>query len=308
MPDQVFISYAHDDGEFVHALARRLKWRSVPVWVDQWDIPGGADWDRAIEAAQNAFPDWSARSFQERAKLLLKIADVWEKRKDEFINAVMYEGGGWYGKGVFEAGFVAEIFRTSASLCYQSIGEVLPSEHGKVSMATRWPLGVVGVISPWNMPGILTSRGFAFPMAMGNTIVLKPSEDTPYAGGLFFAEVLEEVGVPAGVFNVVTCARERVAEMAEEVARAFEPLVAGHPRSAPVLRVRVELRIVLVDDPPDQANPLDVAGGRELIRDSQDEPRGKELDQPVDARRKHAFGEGVVEVDGVARIVILPDD
>ena len=53
----------------------------------------------------------------------------------------MYEGGGWYGKGVFEAGFVAEIFRTSASLCYQSIGEVLPSEHGKVSMATRWPLG-----------------------------------------------------------------------------------------------------------------------------------------------------------------------
>ena len=159
-------------------------------------VPDGnaADMERAINAAQAAFPEWSQRPFQERAKALLRVAEVWERRKDDFINAVMYEGGGWYGKGVFEAGFVAEIFRTSASLCYQATGEVLPSEHGKVSMATRWPLGVVGVISPWNMPGILTSRGYAAALAAGNCVVLKPSEDTPYAGGLYHAEVLEERG------------------------------------------------------------------------------------------------------------------
>ncbi len=190
-------------------------------------IPDGsaADMERAISAAQAAFADWSGRSFQERAKALLRVADIWDRRKDDFIRAVMYEGGGWYGKGVFEAGFVAEIFRTSASLCYQSIGEILPSEHGKVSMATRWPLGVVGVISPWNMPGILTSRGYAAALAAGNCVVLKPSEDTPYSGGLYHAEILEEAGIPPGVFNVVTCSRESVAEVGDTLIE--HPLVKG---------------------------------------------------------------------------------
>jgi len=190
-------------------------------------VPDGsaADVDRAVEAAQAAFPEWSNRSFEERANLLLKVADIWERRSEDFIRAVMYEGGGWYGKGVFEAGFVAGIFRTSASLCYQSVGEVLPSAHGKVSMATRWPLGVVGVISPWNMPGILTSRGYAAALAAGNTVVLKPSEDTPYAGGLYHAEVLEEAGIPPGVFNVVTCSRESVAEVGDALIE--HPLVKG---------------------------------------------------------------------------------
>ena len=190
-------------------------------------IPDGsaADMARAVEAAQAAFPDWSPRSFQERARALLKVAEVWEARKDDFIAAVMHEGGGWYGKGVFEAGFVAEIFRTSASLCYQATGEVLPSADGKVLMATRWPLGVVGVISPWNMPGILTSRGYAAALAAGNTVVLKPSEDTPYSGGLYHAEILEEAGIPAGVFNVVTCSRASVAEVGDALIE--HPLVKG---------------------------------------------------------------------------------
>jgi aldehyde dehydrogenase (NAD+) len=190
-------------------------------------IPDGsaADMRRAIDAAQAAFPAWSALPFHERAKALLRIADVWDARKDAFIAAVMYEGGGWYGKGVFEAGFVADIFRTAASLCYQSIGEVLPSAHGKVSMATRWPLGVVGVISPWNMPGILTSRGYAAALAAGNTVVLKPSEDTPYSGGLYHAEILEEAGIPPGVFNVVTCSRESVGEVGDALIE--DPRVKG---------------------------------------------------------------------------------
>jgi len=129
------------------------------------------DMTRAIEAAQAAYPGWAALTFEERAMHLLKVADVWDRRKDDFIAAVMHEGGGWYGKGVFEAGFVAGIFRTAAALCYQAVGEVLPSESHKVSMAMRVPLGVVGVISPWNMPGILTSRGYAAALAAGNAVV-----------------------------------------------------------------------------------------------------------------------------------------
>jgi len=194
------------------------------VWAQAPD--GGRQEARmAIEAAHAAFPAWAGLMFHERAHLMLKIADVWEKRAPDFVAAAQAEGGGWFGKGMFEAGYVAEVFRAAAGVCYNSIGEVLPSEHGKFSTAVRYPMGVVTVISPWNMPGILTSRGFAFPMAAGNTIVLKPSEDTPYAGGLFFAEVLEEAGVPKGVFNVVTCSRERVGEMGDELIE--NPLVKG---------------------------------------------------------------------------------
>ncbi len=186
---------------------------------------GRAEARAAIEAAQRAFPAWSALPFQERAHAMLKIADVWERRAPDFVAAAQSEGGGWFGKGMFEVGYVAEVFRAAAGVCYGPIGEVLPSEHGKVSTAVRYPMGVVSVISPWNMPGILTSRGFAFPMAAGNTIVLKPSEDTPYAGGLLFAEVLEEAGIPAGVFNVVTCSRDNVQEMGDELVE--NPLVKG---------------------------------------------------------------------------------
>ena len=182
-------------------------------------IPDGSAEDvrKAIDAAKRAFPAWSGLAFHERAHALHRIADVWDRRKDEFVAAAVAEGGGWLGKGMFEAGYVAEVFRSAAALCYQNIGEVLPSEHHKFMMATRFPLGVISVISPWNMPGILTSRGFAAALAVGNTIVLKPSEDTPYAGGLYFAEILHEAGIPAGVFNVVTCSRESVGAVGDEM-------------------------------------------------------------------------------------------
>ncbi|WP_114965264.1 aldehyde dehydrogenase family protein [Alkalilacustris brevis] len=194
------------------------------LWAEAPD-GGRAEARTAIEAAHAAFAGWSELKFTERAHYMLKIADIWERRVPDFVAAAQAEGGGWFGKGMFEAHYVPEVFRAAAGACFDAIGEVLPSEHGKFSTAVRFPMGVVSVISPWNFPGILTSRGFAFPLAMGNTIVLKPSEDTPYLGGLFFAEVLEEAGLPAGVFNVVTCSRDNVAEMGNELVE--HPLVKG---------------------------------------------------------------------------------
>jgi aldehyde dehydrogenase (NAD+) len=193
-------------------------------WADIPDA-GRAETRAAIDAAQTAFKEWSDLKFTERAHFLLKVADALERRAADFVAAMQGEGGGWFGKGTFEAGYVPEIFRAAAAACYDSLGEILPSEHGKFSTAVRVPMGVISVISPWNFPGILSARGFAFPLAAGNTIVLKPSEDTPYCGGLFFAEIMEEVGIPAGVFNVVTCSRNRVQEVGDELLE--NPLVKG---------------------------------------------------------------------------------
>ena len=190
-------------------------------------IPDGGREDvrAAAEAAHEAFPSWSGLSFQERAGTLLKIAEIWERRAPDFESAARAEGGGWFGKCAFESGYVAEVFRSAAAACYASTGELLPSGHCKLSFAARFPLGAIAVISPWNMPGLLSSRGFAFAMAAGNAIMLKPSEETPHAGGLHFAEVLDEAGVPAGVFNVVTCSRDNVEEVGREMVE--NPLVKG---------------------------------------------------------------------------------
>lgn len=171
----------------------------------------------ALRAAQQAFAPWAALPFQQRSHYMIKIAEVVERRKDDLVEALRFEGGGWIGKGMFEAGYVPEVFYAAAASNYAAMGEVMPSESGKFSLAVRRPMGVVTCISPWNFPSLLTARGIAFALAVGNTVVLKPSEETPYTGGLFFAEVFEEAGVPAGVLNVITCSRDNVQAVGDEL-------------------------------------------------------------------------------------------
>ena len=194
------------------------------VWAE---IPDGGRLETraAIHAAHTAFPLWSTLQFNQRAQYMIKVAEVFEKRKTDIVEALKSEGGGWSGKGMFETGYVTEIFYSAAASNYAPIGEVIPSETGKLSMAMRRPMGVISVISPWNFPVVLTGRGIAFAIAAGNTVVLKPSEETPFCGGLLFAEIFEEAGVPDGVLNVVTCSRNSVTEVGEELIE--NPLVKG---------------------------------------------------------------------------------
>ncbi len=186
---------------------------------------GRADAAAAIAAAAAAQPAWAALPHSERARMLTKVADVLAARQKEFQDALVDEGGSWIGKTMFETGYSVGVYRAAAAAAYQVTGEILPSDHGKLSLVVREPLGVVSVISPWNFPLILSSRGFAVALAVGNTIVLKPSEETPVAGGLLIAEILEEAGIPKGVFNVVTCSREHVAEVGDEL--ISNPAVRG---------------------------------------------------------------------------------
>ena len=189
---------------------------SGEVWAE---IPDGTreDAKKAIEAAAEAQAQWAAMPHPQRAGYLLKAADILEKRQMDFVNALIDEGGGWIGKGMFETGYTPGIFRAAAAAVYQMTGEILPSDHGKVSMVVRQPLGVVTVISPWNFPLLLSSRGLAVALAVGNAVVLKPSEETPVSGGLLIAELFEEAELPAGVFNVVTCSRDHVTDVGDEM-------------------------------------------------------------------------------------------
>ncbi len=171
----------------------------------------------AIAAASGAKDSWAVLSHTKRSAFLLKAADIMAERQQDFIDALVEEGGSWIGKAMFETTYSIEALRTAAAMVFHMNGEVLPSEHGKVSMAIRQPLGVVSVISPWNFPLLLSVRGFAVAMAIGNTIVLKPSEETPLAGGLLLAEVFEAAQLPGGVFNVVTCSRAGVKDIGDEM-------------------------------------------------------------------------------------------
>ena len=166
---------------------------------------------RAVEAAERARGEWGELQPSVRAGLVLKAAQIWERRSEDLQAILTTETGAVRAKAGFEVGYCTELIRQAAALTYQASGEVAPSNvSGKINYFLRKPVGVVSVVSPWNFPYILTLRAVAPALALGNAVVLKPSEETPLAGGLLVAEVFEEAGIPPGVLNVITCAREDV--------------------------------------------------------------------------------------------------
>jgi acyl-CoA reductase-like NAD-dependent aldehyde dehydrogenase len=178
---------------------------------------GRSDACRAVEAAAAAFPAWAQTPPAERQRIFLKAADVLESRGDDVVSWLARETGATFGFGMFQLGFVAGLFRQAAALAYAPIGQIIPSDHGAFSMGVRRPVGVVGAIAPWNAALILSARSIASPLALCNTVVLKPSELSPYIGGLVWAEILTEAGLPAGVLNVVTHAPGDAGEIGDEL-------------------------------------------------------------------------------------------
>jgi acyl-CoA reductase-like NAD-dependent aldehyde dehydrogenase len=179
---------------------------------------GAEDARKAIEAAAAAFPAWSASAPAQRQAIFLKAADVLESRRDEVVSVLARETGCTFGFGMFQMGFVPGLFRQAAAAPYQPIGEIIPSDHpGTLAMGMRKPVGVVGAIAPWNAALILSARSIAAPLALGNTVVLKPSEWSPVAGGLIWGEIFAEAGLPEGVLNIVTHAPGAAGEIGDEL-------------------------------------------------------------------------------------------
>ena len=160
---------------------------------------------RAIDAAHAALRGWWKTPPSEKRRLFLKAADILERRQQEIVGVLAAETGATFGWAMFQSGFTPGLLREAASQTSSVTGEILPADlPGAFFMALRQPAGVVGGIAPWNAPLILSLRAVALPLAYGNTVVLKPSAETPISGGLVYAEIFEEAGFPKGVFNVVT--------------------------------------------------------------------------------------------------------
>lgn len=163
-----------------------------------------ADAEAAVDAAAEAFKTWSQTGPGERRALLLKAADALEALTPRFIEAVAAETGAtgpWAGFNVMLA---AGMLREAAALTTQISGEVIPSDvPGSLAMGLRQPAGVVLGIAPWNAPVILGVRAVATPLACGNTVVLKGSENCPRTHQLI-AQAFVDAGFPPGVVNYVT--------------------------------------------------------------------------------------------------------
>ena len=173
---------------------------------------------QAVAAAVAAAPGWAETVPAERQRIFLAAADILEGRRDDVVSWLARETGCTFGFGMFQMGFVPGLFRQAAALAYAPLGTVIPSDHpGTVAMGIRRPVGVVGAIAPWNAALILSARSIAAPLALGNTVVLKPSEWSPYSGGLIWGEIFAEAGLPAGVLNIVTHAPGEAGPIGDEL-------------------------------------------------------------------------------------------
>jgi len=164
----------------------------------------GEDLNQAYLVAEQAQASWAAMGPGQRSAIMLKAVQIFDERREEIINWIIRESGSTRIKAQIEWGAARGITQESASFPARVHGRILPSNvPGKENRVYREPLGVVGVISPWNFPFHLTQRSVAPALALGNAIVIKPASDTPVTGGLLVARIFEEAGVPKGVISVL---------------------------------------------------------------------------------------------------------
>lgn len=174
---------------------------SVLAEITQADV---SDLDRAFAAAQSAQGEWATSLPATRAGVFYRARDILDRRRDEVINWLIREAGSTRMKAEIEFDAVRAGMNEAAGMPYQMHGAILPVDRlGKEARVYRKPVGVIGVISPWNFPLHLSNRSVAPALALGNAVVLKPASDTPVTGGLLLARIYEEAGLPPGLLNVV---------------------------------------------------------------------------------------------------------
>ncbi|AQZ61337.1 Putative benzaldehyde dehydrogenase oxidoreductase protein [[Actinomadura] parvosata subsp. kistnae] len=157
----------------------------------------------AAASAAAAQREWAALPHTARAAVLRRAGDLWQRHAEEISGWNVREVGAVPGMAGFALHVAAEECYQAAALPARAIGEVLPSEQPRLSLARRVPAGVVAVISPFNVPIILGVRSVAPALALGNAVLLKPDPRTAVTGGTLLARVFEEAGLPPGVLQML---------------------------------------------------------------------------------------------------------
>jgi benzaldehyde dehydrogenase (NAD) len=159
---------------------------------------------RAAAAAAAAQPAWADTSYDQRAAILRRAAEIYEVHRPEFGTWTQRETGAVHGKMHHEQNFAAGELNAAATMPFQPYGQLVPSVvPGRLSMLRRIPAGVIGAITPWNSPSVLGMRVVAPALAVGNAVILKPDPQTPVCGGAVFAAIFGEAGLPDGLLQIV---------------------------------------------------------------------------------------------------------
>jgi benzaldehyde dehydrogenase (NAD) len=158
---------------------------------------------KAAEIGAAAQPKWAALPYTERAAVLRRAGDLITEHAEEIQGWIIRESGSVPGKAELETHVGAQECYEAAGLPSRAYGELLPSEFPRRSWAQRVPVGVVGVIAPFNVPLILSIRSVAPALALGNAVVLKPDPRTAVCGGVVLAEVFAAAGLPDGLLHVL---------------------------------------------------------------------------------------------------------
>lgn len=269
------------DGEWQESVSNKLFYSVNPANTE--DIVGAfqasneQDVKLAIEAAVKAFPTWANTAPSKRASILNKAAEILEQNANQYAEELTREEG----KHVNDA--KNEVLRSAQTLRYYAVegqsisGETFPNDDPNMKVSTeREPLGVVSVITPWNFPISIPARKIAPALITGNTVVFKPSSDTPLIG-LRLVEALVQAGIPKGVINFVTGKASEVGDLlvthpAIKAVTFTGSTAAGediHKKSSFTTRTQMELGgknplIVMEDADLNLAAELTVNGGFSL--------------------------------------------
>ncbi len=166
-------------------------------------IADADDVRESAKAAAEAQVEWANTPADQRAGVLRRAAQLLEAHSEQLRPWIMRETGGIAPKADKELHFVTEILLEAAAIATQPPGVMLPSGPKRMSFARRVPHGVVGVISPFNFPLILSARAVAPALVLGNAVILKPDPQTPVTGGFILARLFEAAGLPAGLLHVL---------------------------------------------------------------------------------------------------------
>ena len=177
-----------------------------PATGDELGKMGSAtpgDVERAAELAVEAQKEWAGTSVEERAGVMRRAGDLFSEHAGEIIDWIVRESGSIQPKGGFEIHLSTTDCYEAASLPTHPYGELIPSPQPRLSMSRRRPVGVVGVISPFNAPLFLALRAVAPALALGNAVLLKPDLRTAVCGGVTISRIFEEAGLPSGLLSVL---------------------------------------------------------------------------------------------------------